>query len=333
MADNIVFSVIIPVYNCKEYLRKCFNSLLSQENNGIEIIVVDDGSTDGSECICNEYAMQYKNVKVIHKKNEGVSIARNTGVKLARGKYLIFVDSDDYVHGSFFKEFFYIYERYSPDMICCGYTIDRKGEFWDRPIPQKGGLYSRSEIEEQVFPIMIHDEKARYFRPSIWAKAIKRSCYEKNQFVDPNVFIGEDTACIIPCIFHAQSLYIITKCLYYYVDNSSSLTKSRKVYSWNGPEKIGKHIEKNVDLSVLDFEKQLYRKIVHELFTVAVSRFNSNKSYRLITLDIKKNLKRPYYNNAIRKSEFHGSLKAMLMKVGLQHNLCFLMYLYNRFMH
>ena len=86
-------SIIIPVYNIEDYLRECINSI--PINNSIEIILVDDGSTDSSGTICDEYATKYKNVTAIHQNNEGLSSARNTGIKKAKGEYLMFVDGDD----------------------------------------------------------------------------------------------------------------------------------------------------------------------------------------------------------------------------------------------
>ena len=93
----MMFSVIIPVYNVKEYLDECIESVLSQTYKNYEIILVDDGSNDGSELICDRYSNQYNNIHVCHKENGGQSSARNVGVGLARGEYFVFVDSDDYI--------------------------------------------------------------------------------------------------------------------------------------------------------------------------------------------------------------------------------------------
>jgi glycosyltransferase involved in cell wall biosynthesis len=103
-----LISIIVPVYNAKEYLEICLNSLINQSYRSVEIILVDDGSTDGSEIICTHYADRYSNVSCTHVKNGGVSCARNIGIELAHGKYIGFVDADDYVSEKMFEELYNI---------------------------------------------------------------------------------------------------------------------------------------------------------------------------------------------------------------------------------
>lgn len=101
MAANTLLSIIIPVYQVQDYLHQCLDSIISGCDKGIEVIIVDDGSTDNSPSICDEYAGRYDNIQVIHKQNEGLSIARNTGLGMASGQYVWFVDSDDFLlHGA-----------------------------------------------------------------------------------------------------------------------------------------------------------------------------------------------------------------------------------------
>ena len=90
-------SIIIPVYNVEKYLRECLDSILAQSYKDFEIILVDDGSTDSSGNICDEYSMKYENIKVLHKNNNGLSSARNAGLDIAQGEYILFIDSDDVV--------------------------------------------------------------------------------------------------------------------------------------------------------------------------------------------------------------------------------------------
>ena len=94
---NELLSIIVPVYNVEMYLKRCVDSILKQDYDNMEIILVDDGSTDSSGVICDQYASNYKNVKVIHKKNGGLSDARNFGLDNCRGQYISFIDSDDWI--------------------------------------------------------------------------------------------------------------------------------------------------------------------------------------------------------------------------------------------
>lgn len=101
--QDTVLSIIVPVYNVEKYLKTCINSLLEQKLDAYEIILVDDGSTDSSGGICDEYAKKHEKIQVIHKKNGGLSSARNTGIENAVGKYIGFVDSDDYIMPEMYK--------------------------------------------------------------------------------------------------------------------------------------------------------------------------------------------------------------------------------------
>ena len=101
-----LISIIVPIYNVKSYLRKCVNSVCSQTLKNLEIILVDDGSNDGSEVICDELKKKDKRILVIHQENAGESAARNTGLFYAKGKYIGFIDSDDYIETNMFEELY-----------------------------------------------------------------------------------------------------------------------------------------------------------------------------------------------------------------------------------
>ena len=119
-----LFSVIIPVYNIADYLPQCIDSVLAQDFQDYEIILVDDGSTDGSSEICDKYVLEYEQIKVIHKENTGPSDARNIGIKNAIGDYIIFLDGDDFWQGNtiFFDLSKIIREENHPDLIVYGFT-------------------------------------------------------------------------------------------------------------------------------------------------------------------------------------------------------------------
>lgn len=104
MDNNIILSIIVPVYNVEKYLDTCLKSIIDNYEEGIEIILIDDGSKDRSDAICDEYAKKYEYIKVKHKENGGLSSARNVGIKVAKGKYIWFVDSDDYVKAESISE-------------------------------------------------------------------------------------------------------------------------------------------------------------------------------------------------------------------------------------
>ena len=116
-------SVIVPVYNVEEYLRKCIDSIVAQTLKDIEIILVDDGSTDGSGTICDEYASQDKRVRVVHKINGGLSSARNTGIEAASAPFLMFIDSDDWVEPNFCEKPYLAAKNNNADLVLFSFRI------------------------------------------------------------------------------------------------------------------------------------------------------------------------------------------------------------------
>ena len=114
-----LLSVIVPVYNVNNYLERCINSILEQNYQNMEIILVDDGSTDGSSIICDNYSKRYENIKVIHKQNGGLSSARNTGIDNCSGRYISFIDSDDWIDKEMFSEMIAQLEADNSDIVIC----------------------------------------------------------------------------------------------------------------------------------------------------------------------------------------------------------------------
>ena len=195
-------------------------------------------------------------------------------------------------------------------------------------LPYRKGYYSKDNIKKEIFPLLIQDNNASYFAPSVCAKAFKKDLYKKIQkTVNLKIKIGEDGACLIPCVYNANSMFILSYCGYHYRENLLSMTKAKKVFDWDGPRLIAEHLKNQIDLNQFDFRDQLYRKIVHELFTVVVSQFNRNESYREICNDIYIHLQIPMYKKAISKANF-SSVKGKIALFSLRYEWCFLIYAY-----
>lgn len=319
------FSVIVPVYNAEKYLRQCIDSILAQTYSDFELFLIDDGSLDNSPTICDEYAEQDLRVKVIHKENGGVVRARQTGVENASGDYLIFVDADDYIEP---RSLELIENHLDVDIVQFGCVLETEKGAKEIPMPERFGFYSRNDIEREIFHKLIQTESAKYFPPSVWSGAFRKSLFESNMLKDSDLAIGEDGACVIPCVYNAQSMYILKDSIYHYRLNLSSATKGGNVFQWNGPKLIAEHILKKIDITQFDFQAQLYRKITHELFSVVVSQFNRKERYCVIKKDILRNLKDPIYHEAILKARFRHSLKAQFMKLALKWRWIFIIRLY-----
>ena len=124
-------SVIVPVYNMEEYLPRCIESILAQTYRDFELILVDDGSSDNSGNMCDEYALKDNRIKSVHKENDGVSSARNCGLQVAEGKYILFIDSDDFVDPSYIGE---LLENKEYDYVTAGHYIQRYNMTWEENI-------------------------------------------------------------------------------------------------------------------------------------------------------------------------------------------------------
>ena len=120
--DNSLISVVVPVFNVEKYLSRCIDSIINQTYRNLEIILVDDGSSDKCPQICDSYALKDKRIKVMHKKNEGVSEARNVGLHASKGKYISFIDSDDYINEFMFEKMVKAYTNNQIDLVVCAFN-------------------------------------------------------------------------------------------------------------------------------------------------------------------------------------------------------------------
>ena len=331
MINSPLISIIIPAYNIELYIEKCINSVLRQKFTDFELIIVNDGSTDQTKSIISRIEKVDNRIRIVDKNNQGVSCARAEGVRIAKGSYIMFIDGDDWLAENCLSKVSSVIEMHSPDIICFGEnTCDNHNNFVQTKLPHRFGLYKKNEIEKDLYPVLVSRKDGAYFTPSLIEKCFKRELCEKYMLVHKDATIGEDGATVIPCVYHASSLYMMEECLYYYRYNDTSATKGKKVFNWFYPEIINKHIEKYVDINTFDFADQLNRKIVHDVFNVVATRFYQDIPYKEIVADIKSNLCRPYYQYAIYNASFKGSLAHTFMNYSLKYRWYLLIYLYSR---
>lgn len=209
--EKPLISVIVPIYNVENYLRQCIESLINQEYNNIEIILVNDGSKDRSLEICKEYMEKDNRIIVIDKRNEGLLRARMSGIEMARGEYISFLDGDDFLRFDYYQKAYEIVEEYSPDIIAMGITMLSEGEMIKIGSDKlKTGYYDRMRLENEVFPIMMCNKITRYnaVRAGIVLKITKKRIIENiMEQIDPQIDVAEDASITYPCIYMAKSLY------------------------------------------------------------------------------------------------------------------------------
>lgn len=327
---NPLISIIVPIYKVEKYLKECVDSVLKQTFTDFELILVDDGSPDNCGKICDEYAKQDSRIKVIHKLNGGLVSARQAGTELAVGDYIVCLDGDDYLSSIYCEKIASVVAKYSSDIVMFGAVYTAKDDEKYVYPQEKEGFYNNKDIEK-FFSYLIEDKKGKYFSPSIWNKVYKRKLYTELQLcIDKKIKIGEDHCLTKPCLYKANSLYVINECLYYYRQNQFSMTKNKSVYDLYVPKLIAQHFEQRIDMSALDFQQQVYRRCVHDLFNAAVSQFNARDGYNEAKSKIKVALKDVYYNLAIKNAKFKFLSKGWLAQAALRHRLFFLMFLFNK---
>lgn len=223
-----MISIIVPVYNIEKYLPRCLDSLIGQSFLDIEIIIVDDGSTDGCYYICEEYGRKDPRIVVIHKTNGGLVSARKVGMKAARGEYIAYVDGDDWIEPQMYEQMYQKMIEENVDIVMCGRFEDMADTSKKVFHGVKEGRYKKQELQKLVYPKMISGDT--FFEwgifPGLWDKLFRRDCIEMFQLaVDDRIAMGEDAACTYPCLLNTNSIYVIHECLYHYRQNESSMVR------------------------------------------------------------------------------------------------------------
>ena len=210
-------SVIVPVYNAENYIKKCVDSLTNQTYRNLEIVLVDDGSKDNSGKICDELAAKDERIKVIHKENGGLISAWKRGVAESSGDYLNFIDSDDWVDLNMIEEMAEYLTGDEREIIASDYVIE-KDDGSSRPVYQQlpPGFYDRTAIEKDVIPNLLGREN-RYITISRCMKLIGRRLIEENcKYTNPLVVTGEDTTIMLPALIDCNRLVVMDHKPYYH---------------------------------------------------------------------------------------------------------------------
>ena len=214
----IKVSVIVPVYNIEEYIERCLDSLVHQDLKDMEIIVVDDGSTDNSPKICKSYAKKYPNIKYISQRNQGLSAARNTGISAAKGEYIGFVDGDDFVKNGMFSTLYNNAIKNDVLISCCGYE-----EYYDNGetyVPIAFGVKKKYKRDEALDLFLVE----RYFGVLAWNKIYRRELFNNIKF--PVGKLYEDILTVYKLIDLAGGLYYDSTPQYYYYYRSDSISNA-----------------------------------------------------------------------------------------------------------
>lgn len=221
-----MISLIVPVYNIKNYLSRCISSILAQTYRIFELILIDDGSTDGSSELCDFYGNQDERIVVIHKENGGLVSARKTGIAAARGEYVGFVDGDDWIEPRMYEHLIEKAVKYQADIVLSGSIVDVGVQTIHKTNRLKSGIYERERLRRELYPYMLcaGDFFCMGVQPYIWNKLIRRElAYSNIMAVDDRICVGEDVASVIPILLQADKVVITDYCDYHYCIRGASM--------------------------------------------------------------------------------------------------------------
>lgn len=262
-----LISIIVPVYKVEQYLHRCINSILAQTFESFELILVDDGSPDNCGKICDEYAQKDNRIKVIHQKNSGTIIARNAGIKIATGKYLGFVDSDDYIKPQMYEKLYNCISSENYDIVWCDVVIEHS----DRQVISK---LTASENSENLLSQLLKGEYPGW----MCNKLISRDFFLKcNIYQDPSCSVMEDVLIMTQLLFWRPKLKYLADALYIYNrTNDNSLTAAKNVTIKSITNLI--HIEHFLN------DKKIFDRYCHEFSIMAMRakiEYLNNNDYLL----------------------------------------------------
>lgn len=225
-------SVIVPVYKVEKYLRRCIDSILAQQHKDLEVILVDDGSPDACGAICDEYAAQDARMRVVHQQNGGLSAARNTGLDVATGDYIAFVDSDDYVEPSMYDELLQVAKAHQADVVHANYYKEQaNGKQQKVILVQNETVFSgREQVDQYMLDLVgtgAISKKDSLYGVSVWKGLYKGRLIREHglRFLSERIYVSEDILFNMDVLEKSAVVALSSHCYYHYCENIESLTQ------------------------------------------------------------------------------------------------------------
>lgn len=282
-----MISVIIPVYNVETYVKECIESVIQQTYKDLEVIIIDDGSTDNSGKICDQYAELDRRIMVIHQKNQGVSAARNKGLDIAKGDYIVFVDSDDYIENDMIERLYKALLESSSDLVICNYKEiyeDIKVEN-EKKGPLKNEILLSYEAIEKLF------ESGSWYYVVPWNKIYRKELWNQIRF--PKGYIHEDEAVIHRIFERCNKIIILEDQLCYYRQHNNSIVHSNTMQKTDIYYALAdrlKFLERTVSkASLRKLAYQFWYHFPHDFFLCY-----ENKKYKVYKNRMKKALRKAF---------------------------------------
>lgn len=316
-----LISVIVPIYNNEKYLEQCIESITNQTYKNIEIILINDGSTDKSSEICESYSKKDERIRILNKENTGVSSTRNLGLELAKGEYILFVDSDDFISKQCCEIMFNNIKEKTVDCVISGYNRINTSMI-EKILPHKEEIISGAEF---AYRVLISEPGFGFCHTKLWKKSVIQEIRFNQELV-----VGEDALFVLQAAKNIENVCIINDTLYNYRFNNLSTVRkydNKCVTKYLKSMQITKkYIEKEYknDLSILN---SINNYISYHILLVAVNYcFNPDNNLNFIKQikELKKICNIKEFEIAIKKSNYRGiPLTKKVALFTIKHRLYF----------
>ncbi len=324
------YSIIIPVYNVEQWLPQCVDSVLSQDypNEKYEVILVDDGSTDMSGAICDEFSEKYNSVLTIHKKNNGLLLARGSGIRESKGNYIIFIDSDDYIENNLLSVVDQYIDSFAPDFINFGFIREFNNHTIIDPITEKEVTFLNKGQYLELFA-----SSDRY--NSVCAKVIKGSLLRDNvdDIYNTQINIAEDKLQTAYLVRESNKIIMINKCLYHYVMRESSIVHYKSEKDILDIVDVYKRIESIIDdiIATCNMPEKKRADIVCKYrITVLNGLLEHIYKYNKRT-DICSDEKKAFLNKLSQDDIWNGNQRDCICHIKMYNRIRFCLFIHQRF--
>lgn len=310
----MIVSVIIPIYNAENYLKRCVDSVLNQSVNFLQVLLIDDGSTDNSGAICDFYAKQDNRVKVCHIKNGGVSRARNKGIELAEGKYLLMLDSDDWLASNTLEILMDVQSKNNADCVIFGFN-QTSGNIW---APENNLVYDSIDSLKKDFTYHINTELLSSSVNKLYKKELIKKMYPED------MAFGEDLLFSLNYLEECNNVVFIKNPLYQHdVYNNTSLTHTFNIKRFHDIEAIQKRI---LEFATDKSDKFLYKKYVADCIRIIRRFLICDKTYNGKRVMLNDWLGNSYFKK-IKLNQYELIWQNRLLLFFIQYRLFLLAYL------
>lgn len=310
-------SIIIPVYNVSGYLTRCIDSIVAQTFKDYEAIFVNDGSTDDSAELCLKLIAPYENMRMLNKQNGGLTSARLCGFQECRGEFVVFVDSDDYLHPNYLEILYEAINRNNADISLCSYFTDNGKERKERMIYLEvpGTVITKDNIlSDYVLPQIPSINPVDSRLPSfLWMRMFRKSLISNDFFISERDVYQEDLASAVQIYSRCNTIAVVNKPLYYYCINPESLTLCYREGAWDMMLKLYGLLQRQLLNADNAFITNRYHGFVLNaiLFALRNAAIKGHKSFKRAVRQIKADCNAYQLLDGVGSADLHGRYKVL----------------------